>query len=81
YVPHDHHHRGRHWVTRVTNPKQRWSATCPMYGGYLCGSHLLVPTDLMDRIDTRDFKYIPTTRSLPVLKSGDRGGHGTCSAC
>ncbi|GFX13168.1 hypothetical protein TNCV_2989321 [Trichonephila clavipes] len=46
-----------------------------MYGGY-CGSHLSVPTDLMDRIDTREISNIPPNQKSAGVKSGDRGGHG-----
>ncbi|GFV85257.1 hypothetical protein TNCV_928881 [Trichonephila clavipes] len=47
--------------------QQRQSETCPdVWRILLCGSHLSVPTDLMDRIDTHEISNIPTTRSLPV---------------
>ncbi|GFU90708.1 hypothetical protein TNCV_3089941 [Trichonephila clavipes] len=62
--------------------QQRQSATCPdVWRILLCGSHLSVPTDLMDRIDTREISNIPTTRSLPVLNLETEEAMGTCSAC
>ncbi|GFW00308.1 hypothetical protein TNCV_4355051 [Trichonephila clavipes] len=61
------------------------TAECNMSGCMgdtsLRGSHLSVPTDLMDRIDTREISNIPTTRNLPVLNLETEEAMGTCSAC
>ncbi|GFW45040.1 hypothetical protein TNCV_4513541 [Trichonephila clavipes] len=81
YVPHDHHHRGED-IPDELQIQQRQSATCPdVWRILLCGSHLSVPTDLMDRIDTREISNIPPNRSLPKLNLETKEAMGTFSAC
>ncbi|GFT61976.1 hypothetical protein NPIL_352651 [Nephila pilipes] len=55
------------------------SAECPaVYMAALCGSHLSILTDWMDRIDTPRILNIPTAKNLLVL---DLEIMETCNVC
>ncbi|GFV16248.1 hypothetical protein TNCV_2547411 [Trichonephila clavipes] len=72
---------GRRHSRRVTNPA---TAECNMSGCMEDTSLWIassVPTDLMDRIDTREiFKY-PHNQKSAGVKSETEEVMGTCSAC
>ncbi|GFX79947.1 hypothetical protein TNCV_558461 [Trichonephila clavipes] len=66
---------------RVTNPA---TVECNT-SGCMEDTSLRIASFSSDRLDgpdryTRDFKY-PHNQKSAGVKSGDRGGHGTCSAC